>query len=101
MCRKIQSHRSEILFQDPVWCGDNSRVASTEINTHVHTQPTKFCMHLRVHILLSTTMQRDFKGGMYWDDLAETRGNIARAARFPRCGEISTKCGDNVTVSID
>ena len=33
-----KSCRGEILFQGPVWCGDNSRAASTEIDTHVRTQ---------------------------------------------------------------
>ena len=33
-----KSHCGEILFQGPVWCGDNSRAVSTEIDTHAHTQ---------------------------------------------------------------
>ena len=33
-----KSHRGEILFQGSVWCGDNSRAASTEIDMHARTQ---------------------------------------------------------------
>ena len=34
----LKSHCGEVLFQGPVWCGNNSRVSSIEINMQVHTQ---------------------------------------------------------------
>ena len=37
-CISLKSRHGEILFQGPVWYSDNSRVVSTDINTHVHTQ---------------------------------------------------------------
>ena len=37
-CISSKSCYGEILFQDPIWCGDNSRVASTEIGTHARAQ---------------------------------------------------------------
>ena len=33
-----KSRRGGILFQGSIWCGDNSRAASTEIDTHARTQ---------------------------------------------------------------
>ena len=40
-CISSKSHRGKILFQGPVWCGNNSRAVFTEIvcmyNARVHT----------------------------------------------------------------
>ena len=37
-------------------------------------------MHIRIRIYRcqSCTVQRDFKGGVYWDELAEMYGDISR-----------------------
>ena len=34
-CISLKSRCGEILFQGPVWCGDNSRAASAEIDKHM------------------------------------------------------------------
>ena len=37
---------------------------------------------MQVYKLSTFTMQQDFKGGIYWDDLAKTCDNILRAVKF-------------------
>ena len=39
------------------------------------------------------TMQGDFGGDVYWDELAEICGDISRVVGFLRYGEISKKHG--------
>ena len=81
-----KSRRGEILFQGSVWCGDNSRAASTEIDTHARTHKPS-CMHVKCPCAYGNccrplTMRRDFEGGVYWDELADRCGDISRAAGF-------------------
>ena len=90
-----KSRRGEILFQSTVWCGDNSRAArfrgrrlQRSIRTRVHRSNNKpiVCMYnARAHTYERCrpfTMRRDFEGGVYWHELAETCGEISRAAGF-------------------
>ena len=78
-----KSCRGEILFQGSVWCGDNSRAASTEINTQARTQlQYLYARKMRVHIrkLLSIPYHAArFRGAVFigtsWQiDAARFRG---------------------------
>ena len=98
----LKSHYGEILFQGPVWCSNNSRVAKFRgqrlqrlTHMHIHACTASFnnkpiCinfMHVKcacacVNYYRSLTMWQDFKDGVYWNKLADRYGNISRVAGF-------------------
>ena len=86
-----------ILFQGSVWCGDNSRAArfrgrclQRSTCTRVHNfnnKPIYTYMHVKCTCAYGNscrplTMQRDFEGGVYCDELADKCGDISRAVGF-------------------
>ena len=87
-CISSKSHSGEILFQGPIWCRDNLRVArfrgqrlQGSIRTRVHCFNNKpICIHL--YCCRPFTMWQDFEGGVYWVELAEICGEISRVAGF-------------------
>ena len=90
-----KSCHGEILFQGSVWCGDNSRAARFQgrrlqrsTRTCIHNFNNKrICMHVKCacaywYSCRPFTIQRDFEGGVYWDELVDRCGDIPRAAGF-------------------
>ena len=63
------------------------RLTRTRVYTASIISLAPSCMHVKCACTYGNccwplTMQRDFKGGIYWDELADRCGEISRAAGF-------------------
>ena len=90
-----KSCHNEIILQGSVWCGNNSRVVRfrgwhlqrstrTEFHNKINYGPIwmNICACTYMYRGQPLTMWQHFKGGIYWDNLAETCSDISRAAGF-------------------